>query len=78
MINSTRQLRLSTPDEIRTKISGFLGKKINIVLKDNRVIIAELVAVTQTGITVKNMRLKETVFDFDQLYEVYFDTLTSC
>jgi hypothetical protein len=78
MITGTRQLRLSLAHEIRQKISGFIGKKINVVLTDNRVIIGELTAVSQAGITIRNMRQKKNSFPFEQVYEVYFDTQASC
>lgn len=71
---STKQLRLNNA-QIRSRIKEFLGKKINIVLADNRVIIAELQAVSESGVEVTNMRLKKAFFHFEQLYEVYFDAI---
>ena len=71
---STKQLRLNNA-QIRGRIKEFLGKKINIVLADNRVIIAELQAVSASGVEVTNMRLKKAFFPFEQLYEVYFDAI---
>jgi hypothetical protein len=72
---STKQIRLSSAVQIRARIKEFLGKKINIVLADNRVIIAELHAVSASGIEVINMRLKKNHYPFEQLYEVYFDVI---
>jgi hypothetical protein len=72
---STKQLRLNSTAQIRGRIREFQGKKINIVLADNRVIIAELHAVNPSGIDVINMRLKKTHYTFEQLYEVYFDVI---
>ena len=72
----TRQLRLIDPDMIRRRIHEFLGKKINIVLNDNRVMVGELTEVMPTGITLKNMRLKKMHLLFHEITEIYFDTLT--
>lgn len=74
---NTRQFRVSSPTEIRNRIKEFLHKKINIVLADNRVIIGELEEVKQDGIVIKNMRLKKVFFAFDQLAEIYFDTIVA-
>jgi hypothetical protein len=72
----TRQLRLTGQDQIRKRVNEFLSKKINIVLKDNRVMTGEVTDVLDTGITVKNMRLKKMHFPFHEITEIYFDTLT--
>jgi hypothetical protein len=72
---STKQLRLNNAAQIRARVKEFLGKKINIVLADNRVIIGELQGVSASGIEVINMRLKKTYYPFEQLYEVYFDSI---
>lgn len=72
---STKQLRLSDPALIKARIKEFLGKKINIVLADNRVIIGELSDVGPLEIVLINMRLKKMRYSFNQLSEVYFDVL---
>jgi hypothetical protein len=72
---STKQLRVTDPLQIKNRIKEFLGKKINVVLTDNRVIIGELKEVKSSGITLINMRLKKMEYSFDQLAEVYFDGL---
>lgn len=74
-MTSTRQIRLSSPIQIQNRINEFIGKKINIVLADNRVIIGELRQVSGSGIDLINMRLKKTHFKFEQLSEVYFDSI---
>lgn len=74
-MTSTRQIRLSDPTQIRNRINEFTGKKINIVLTDNRVIIGELRHVSGSGIDLVNMRLKKTHFKFEQLSEIYFDSI---
>jgi len=72
---STKQLRLSDPVQIKNRMKEFLGKNINIVLADNRVIIGELHEVSPLGISIINMRLKKVELPFQLLSEVYFDTL---
>lgn len=71
---NTKQLRLSDQTLIRQRIKEFLGKKINIVLSDNRVILGDLHGINQEGITLINMRQRKVHYSFDELYEVYFDT----
>ena len=72
---STRQLRVTGPQQIKNRIREFVGKKINVVLTDNRVIIGVLKEVKPSGILLINMRLKKMEYSFDQLAEVYFDDL---
>jgi ribosome maturation factor RimP len=72
----TRQLRLTDQDVIRKRIKEFLGKKINIVLKDNRVTTGEVTALPETGVTLTNMRLKKIHFSFSEIAEIYLDTQT--
>jgi hypothetical protein len=72
-INRTRQIRLSDPDTIRKRVKDFVGKKINIVLADNRVVVGEVTDVQQAGITLRNMRLKLMDFPFIQITEIYLD-----
>jgi len=70
----TRQLRLSDPAEIKSRISNFLGKKINIVLLDNTVMFGELKEVNSSGILLLNMRMKKITYPLTQIAEVYLDT----
>lgn len=72
---STRQLRVTDPNQVKKRITEFVGKKINVVLTDDRVIIGELKEVKPSGILLINMRLKKMEYSFDQLAEVYFDEL---
>lgn len=72
---STKQLRLSDPDVIKNRIKEFLGKKINVVLADDRVIVGELQEVDVSGINLMNMRLKKIRFTYNELSEIYFDVL---
>jgi hypothetical protein len=71
----TRLLRLSAPETIRERIKEFLGKKINIVLADNRVVAGELMEVQQASISIRNMRLKMMFFPLTDISEIYLDTL---
>ncbi len=71
-----RQLRLNDPSVIRQRAGEFLGKKINIVLKDNRVVFGELSTVVADGIVLTNMRHKKSHFSFTQIEELYFDTIS--
>jgi hypothetical protein len=72
---STKQLRLNDTAQIRQGLTGFLGKKINIVLADKRVIVGDLREVNASGIDMVNMRGKKTHYPFELLYEVYFDVI---
>lgn len=69
----TRQLRLTTPDQIRARMKDFLGKKINLVCTDRRVVMAELTSFTDSEVRVLNMRKKEMRIPFNTLSEVYVD-----
>lgn len=70
----TRQLRLSDPTQIRSRISNFLGKKINIVMMDNTVMFGVLKEVKSSEIILLNMRLKKISYPFAEIAEVYLDT----
>jgi len=70
----TRQLRLSDPAQIKSRISNFLGKKINIVMVDNTVMFGVLKEVKNSEIILLNMRLKKTSYPFTEIAEVYLDT----
>ncbi len=74
-MSGTKQIRLSHPEQIRNRIGEFVGKKINLVLTDNRVIIGELNKVRDTGIDLLNMRLKRMQYPFEKIVEVYYDVI---
>lgn len=57
------------------RAKAFLGKKINIVLRDNTVMFGSLESITNTELVLKNMRLKTVHFPLKDIAEVYFDTL---
>lgn len=72
---STKQLRLSDPVIIKNRMKEFTGRKINIVLADNRVIVGELEQADASGISLINMRLKKMRYSYNEVSEVYFDVL---
>lgn len=54
-----------------------MGKKINIVLVDSRVMVGDLVSVSDEGITLANMRLRKADYSFAEIDEIYFDTVVN-
>lgn len=68
-----RLLRLSTQTQIRQQVTGFVGKKINIVLNDNTVVLAELLKLSQTELGVQNMRGQELTVAITDIYEIIID-----
>jgi hypothetical protein len=75
-MNGTRQQRLSDPAKIRERVKEFLDKKINIVLSDNRAVFGVLKEVTSDNLVVENMRLKKISYRFEDVAEIYFDTIS--
>jgi hypothetical protein len=71
---STRQLRLNSLDEIRKRSSEFTGKKINIVLNDNTVILGVMQGIDPSSMQVINMRLKKVRIPLNKINEIYYDT----
>jgi hypothetical protein len=71
---STRQLRINDANQIRNRIREFIGKKINIVLKDQTVSLIRIEEVSDVAVNGSNMRLKTITIPFDQISEIYFDT----
>jgi hypothetical protein len=71
----TRQERLSDPIKIKARLKELLGKKINIVLADNRVAFGKLKAVRSEGLVIENLKQKEMSYPFGDIAELYFDTL---
>jgi hypothetical protein len=70
----TKQLRLSEPEQIKKRVSSFLGKKINIVLQDSTVVFGELKEVSTIEILLLNMRLKKVRYPYSAIAEVYVDS----
>lgn len=70
-----KQLRISDKEQIRTKASTFLGKKINIVLIDNTVVFGKLNDVSDKEIILTNMRFKKVKYPFSSITELYIDSV---
>lgn len=71
---STRQLRIGDPEQIKSKASSFLGKKINIVLLDNTAVFGKLTEVNADEILLVNMRMKKVKYPFSSIAELYIDS----
>ncbi len=69
----TRQLRLNTPDQIKKRLTEFVGKKINIVLTNRTVLFGELKRITDTQLTCVNMRMDPFTLSLAEISEVYLD-----
>lgn len=68
-----RLLRLSTQTQIRQQVTGFVGKKINIVLNDNTVVLVELLKFSQAELLTQNMRGQKLSVPFTDIYEIIID-----
>ena len=73
---STKQLRISDPEQIRTKLKALLGKKINIVLVDNTAVFGELKEVNSNEILLENMRMKKIKYPLSSIAELYVDSIS--
>jgi hypothetical protein len=71
----TRQLRINDISKIRERINEFAGKKITIVLHDSRVTTGTIENISADGVTLMNQRNKPMTFRFNDIDELYFDTL---
>ena len=70
---STRQLRLSSPEQISKRLKEFTGKKINIVLCNRTVLFGELKSIGSSGLSFINMRLEPVSLSLTDISEVYLD-----
>jgi ribosome maturation factor RimP len=75
---SKKQIRLSDPLKVQQRLPEFLGKKINIVLKDNTVMFGELARIRETSIELINMRQKIQQVPIQNISELYSDIDASC
>ena len=75
---STKQVRISDPVQIHSRISEFLGEKINVVLRDGNVFLGILKTTSATEIRISNMRQKEMSFALSKIDEIYFDMKAWC
>lgn len=69
----TRQIRLSTLEQMRKRLREFTGKKINIVLFNRKVLFGELKSVDDSSLTFANMRLESFTLSLKDISEVYLD-----
>ena len=72
---STKQLRISDREQIKSKAASFLGKKINIVLLDNTAVFGQLQEVNSNEIHLLNMRMKKVKYPFSSIAELYVDSI---
>ena len=72
---STRQLRLSDPAQFRSKTKDLVGKHLHLVFTDSTSLSGLLKAVDNDQITIVNTRLKAMKRRFDNIAEIYLDTL---
>ena len=70
---STRQVRLSTFDQMQKRLKEFTGKKINIVLRNRTVLFGELKSIENTTLTFENMRREPFTLSLNEISEVYLD-----
>ncbi|MEX2232669.1 MAG: hypothetical protein WD824_10940 [Cyclobacteriaceae bacterium] len=70
---STRQVRLSTVEQMQKRLTEFTGKKINIVLCDRTVLFGELKSIDNSALTFVNMRLEPITLSLKEISEVYLD-----
>ena len=72
---STKQQRLSDATQIKSRLGELVGKKINLVLRDNTTQTGLLERMHDGRITLRNMRLKSLEYPLDQITELYFDSI---
>jgi len=68
-----RLIRLSTSAQIQSELARFTGKKINIVLTDNTVLLAELLKFSGINLDLRNMRGQKLTVAIDDIYEIIID-----
>jgi hypothetical protein len=71
----TRQLRINDISKIKERIAQFTDKKITLVLHDGRVTTGMMKTRMADGVTLLNFRNKVMTFRFNDVAELYFDTL---
>ena len=71
---STKQLRISDQEQIKSKAPAFLGKKINIVLLDSTAVFGKLIEVSSQEILLENMRMKKAKYPYRSIAELYIDS----
>ncbi len=71
---SMRSERFSGVKSITENSSKITGKKANIVYHDGRVIFAEIIEITGTMATQRNMRLRKSTIDLTTVSEIIIDS----
>lgn len=69
----TRQIRLSSLEQIQKRLKEFTGRKINIVLCNRTVLFGELMSIDNTQLTFANMRQEPFTLALKDISEVYVD-----
>jgi hypothetical protein len=72
---STRQLRISDAHQIRQQISRYVGKKMNIVLRDGTAMVGVLKSANEQEIELLNMAQRSQRFPLSSITEIYIDSL---
>lgn len=70
---SKRQLRISDPEQIKTKIFTFANRNMSVVLKNNTVVFGKLKEVDNDSIYIENMRLKKYEIPLNNIAEFILD-----
>jgi hypothetical protein len=73
---STRQLRISDEHQIRQQMGRYVGKKLNIVLRDGTATVGVLTSVTGQEIELLNMARRSQRYAISSITEIYIDSLT--
>jgi hypothetical protein len=71
----TKQQRLSDATQIKNRLGELVGKRINLVLRNNTTQTGLLESMLDGRIILRNMRLKSMEYPLDQITEVYFDSI---
>jgi hypothetical protein len=69
-----RQIRLSTIDQLQKRLKDFTGKKINIVMRNRKVLFGELKNADETQLTFVNMRNERFTLLLKEITEIYLDS----
>jgi hypothetical protein len=69
----TRQLRLNSEDQIKSRVHDFLGKEISLVLRDKTVLLGKVTKIESSFIEMTNLRHKARSIPFTTISELYFD-----
>ncbi len=70
---STRQLRLTSSDQIKKNLDRISGKRVNVVLSDNTSVIGDVFEIKPDALIIRNGLLKKISYPFSKITEIYFD-----